>query len=66
LNETIDQLKISYRKQQSLVICITKQKQKTFEVSMIEKFHTQKISLIGGIFIRSPYEQKERVKTDGK
>ena len=58
LNERIDQLKSSYKKQPPSVIWSTKQK-KTFEVSMTEKFHTQKISLIDCIFIQSAYEAEE-------
>jgi nitrogenase subunit NifH len=68
LNEEIDQLKSSYKKQLSSLISNTKQK--TFEASMTEKFHTQKISLTGCIFIQSVHEaeeeKKERVKNRWK
>jgi hypothetical protein len=59
LNERIDQLKSSYKKQPSSLIFSTKQK--TFEVPMMtEKFHTQKISLIGCIFMQSAYMSQRR------
>lgn len=57
LNERIDQLKSTYKKQPPSLICNTKQK--TFEAPMTEKFRTQKISLIGCIFIQSANEFKE-------
>jgi hypothetical protein len=57
LNERIDQLKSTYKKQPPSLIRNTKQK--TFEVLMTKKLHTQKISLIGYIFIQSANEVKE-------
>jgi hypothetical protein len=68
LNEGIDQLTSPYENLPASLIYHTKQK--TFEASMTEKFHTQKISLIGCIFIQSAYEaeeeKKERVKNRWK
>jgi hypothetical protein len=67
LNEGIDQLTSPYENLSASLIYYTKQK--TFEASMTEKFHTQKISLIGFIFIQSAYEaeeEKERVKNRWK
>jgi hypothetical protein len=66
-NEGIDQLTSPYENLPSSLIYRTKQK--TFEGSMTEKFHIQKISLIGCIFIQSTYdaeEEKKRVKNRWK
>ena len=57
LNERIDQLKSTYKKQPPSLIRNTKQK--TFEVHMTKKLHTQKIFLIGYIFIQNANEVKE-------
>jgi hypothetical protein len=67
LNEGIDQLTTRYENLSASLIYYTKQK--TLEASMTEKFHTQKISLIGCIFIQSANEvkeEKERVKNRWK
>jgi hypothetical protein len=66
LNERIAQLKSAYKIQPPSLICSTKQI--TFEVPMTKKFHTQKIALIGCIFIQSAYEviEEEEVKNRWK
>jgi hypothetical protein len=58
LNQKIHRLKSSYANQPSLVIDGIRGK--TLELSMTEKFHTQKIPFIGGTFIRSLYESKRK------
>jgi hypothetical protein len=64
LCERIDRLRDSYQNQPASAIYGTKEK--TFELSMTEKFHAQKISLINGMFIQRPYEAEEEVKNRWK
>jgi hypothetical protein len=60
LTEDIDRLTNPYENQPTSLIYRTKEEEETFKVSVTEKIHIQKISLIGGIFIQGPYEAKRR------
>ncbi len=64
LNERIDRLESSYENLQPSVIYGTREKK--IELSMTEKIHTQKVSLIGRIFKQSPYDAKEELKNRWK
>jgi hypothetical protein len=59
LNEGIDRLTNPYENQPTSLIYRTKEEE-TFKVSVTEKIHIQKISLIDRIFIQGPYEAKRR------
>ncbi len=59
LNEKVEQSESPHKKKLSSLICSTKEK-KTFKVLMTEKYHTQKISLIGCSLYKAHMRQRRR------
>jgi hypothetical protein len=64
LSRKVDHLKSPYSNHPPSPIYTTTSK--TIKVSMTEKFHREKISFIGRIFIQSPNEAKKEVKNKWK